>query len=27
MIGNDLDMSRKIAAPTLKIGSMTIAGA
>lgn len=26
MVGNDLDMSRKIAAPTLKIGSMTIAG-
>jgi PmbA protein len=27
MVGNDLDMSRRIAAPTLKIGSMTIAGA
>jgi PmbA protein len=26
MIGNDLDMSRKIAAPTLKIGHMTVAG-
>lgn len=26
MIGNDLDMSRKITAPTLKIASMTIAG-
>ncbi len=26
MIGNDLDMSRKITAPTLKIGTMTVAG-
>ena len=26
MIGNDLDMSRKITAPTLKIASMTVAG-
>jgi PmbA protein len=26
MIGNDLDMSRKVAAPTLKIATMTIAG-
>jgi PmbA protein len=27
MIGNDLDMRRRVAAPTLKIGAMTVAGA